>query len=387
MEEHSIRQGGPVTEVASSTAMATLQNRWYNALTAALSADRQLGQILQPASVVERTDAALWSHENLRPPLSLTFNTRQRPTDGFFAGYAAIVRQLDFPMASLEREIGTPAFQAWTDYLGTLQPAPAPDDLPAAFLDWALRQAPSVANIGVSYLNSSALVIDAQKSLEPYLGPDAKTVDYADHIADVSQTLLLSTNDVELSFSSEDDSEVSDTWAKRQTDLYGLWTTPSGAASTVTGLFANSHVTVNAVLYSYTVWPVVPGPWYQSSLLHLALSNQDSPPWPPNANPTWLEAFGSGGFFRRAFGALLVVNGMKVSVTSDAILGEKDRDLVANQAEHGLWPFFVADACRVAENTVDFTDSGLRLTCEVVRGNPVIIGANVLDINRYVGQG
>src|SRR5215207_8933309 len=102
--------------------MTVLQNRWYNAFVAGLFADSSTAQIIQPAPPMARTDAALWTYENLIPPASLTFNTQLVSSAHFFNEYASVVEVLQWPQSSFEQDIGPSVYQQWTDHVHQMQP-------------------------------------------------------------------------------------------------------------------------------------------------------------------------------------------------------------------------------------------------------------------------
>lgn len=170
--------------------------------------------------------------------------------------------------------------------------------------------------------------------------------------------------------------DVDHAWAAdADPPVFGLW--PGlDSAHPVSAAFASSAVTVAGVCDAYAVWTAVPGDWYDSATLNAFFTATTSPEWD--------EFFGVDGRLARAIGSLLVLDGVRLTVTSDVRLTAAQRALVAAHVAEGTWPLFAADG--VAANTVGFTERGMTLTTTVPAGNPLVLGYNVLGIGRYLGH-
>lgn len=366
--------------------MTDLQNRWYNRLASELLADPSVAQLIQPSPLLEQEDTSLWPYENLIPPESLTFNTRMTNSARFFEEYAAVIQALQFPQDAFEKDIGTSVYQQWTVHLSQIQPPPTEDQLPGLFFEWALFNAPNVANIGQSDLNLMLTISAAKDALEPYLGSQANPADFTGSFQDLVNTLQQAGSTQFIFDSSRASNDVSQTWTNgANANFYGLLSRSDGN-SQLTVKFARSNVTVNVSL-RYAVWVSMPGSWYSSFMLSLALNNKLSPPWPQTGPPTWDEIFGTQGSMPRLIGSLLVADELNVVVKSDAIYSGFDQRIVVENALNGLWPFFVPDNDRLTHNAVTFDNAGtMRVETSTAPGMPVVIGANVLDIARYLGR-
>lgn len=362
-----------------------LQNRWYNGLTPPLCLSRSTFQIAQPWTMLPAVDDGLWPAENVIPPLSLTFNPSLCGSHTFFGDYAPVINQLQFPTSVFEADIGESVCHSWTAYLQTITPPPALNHLPGLFRRWALINAPSVASIGTADLTSMVLIATAQQALTPYLGPDALPAGYTGTF-DQLQQMLASSPGGSVSFVSTDtDGKVTDTWpCGADSCFWGLWTGASPSLP-LSRKFAAHAVTVQLDLGACTVWPSVPGAWYNSSLLNLAYSNQASPPWPSDPNPSWDEMFGLDGSMLRAVASLVVADGLSAVVTSSATYSATDQQSILDHAAFGLWPFFLP-AGEAALTEVTFDDSSMVITTVIPPQNPFIIGENVLGIAQYLGH-
>jgi len=85
--------------------------------------------------------------------------------------------------------------------------------------------------------------------------------------------------------------------------------------------------------------------------------------------------------------SLAVVDGVDATITSGAAFNAADQQAIRARAPLGLWPFYAPSGGAVA-NEVSFDASG-RMTARTTirRGSPVVLGANVLGISRYLGGG
>lgn len=170
--------------------------------------------------------------------------------------------------------------------------------------------------------------------------------------------------------------DVGGAWAAAaDPPVFGLWPGLDDAHP-VNVAFAASAVTVAGACDSYAVWTAVPGDWYDSATLNAFYTAATSQEWD--------EFFGVDGRLARAIGSLLVLDGVRLTVTSDVRLTTAQRELVAAHVADGTWPLFAAGG--VAENAVGFTEQGMTLTTTVPAGHPLVLGYNVLGIGRYLGH-
>ena len=362
-----------------------LQNRWYNALAKALLLSRSTFQLAQPWTPLQPSDDALWPSENVIPPLSLTFNPALSGSPTFFDEYVQVVNELQFPASTFEAAIGAANYEAWMTYVASIDPPPGPSQLPGLFRRWAMINAPAVAAIGTADLASMALITTAQQALAPYLGPDALPADFTGTFEQLRQ-MLASSQGVLVTFdSSGADGDVADTWTGgADRCFWGLW---AGAepASRLSTKFAMSDVTVLLVLDACTVWPSVPGAWYNSSMLNVAYSNRSSPPWPPEPDPSWEAEFGPDGRMLREVASLVAGEGLAAVVTSNAAYSASEQQVIRDYAARGLWPFFLP-AGGASSTEVKFEDRGMVISTVVPPYNPFIIGGNVLPTPQFLGH-
>ncbi|MFC4512462.1 hypothetical protein [Streptomyces ehimensis] len=367
--------------------MAELQNRWYNAVLQNLPAPPSTTQLVQPAPPVELSDTALWTRGNIVPPASLTFNRQRVESTSFFDAYTTVIQELSVPESAFVAAIGSVVHQEWLVYIRGLTPQPDEDRLPDVFYTWAMTHHPDIANEGASALRDIARLRALQRFLRSYQGPPPKPAEYLGGIRELL-SVLRSSSSAMISFDSTTTSgDVSGTWTRGvHKDFSGLW---SGADQfdTTTARFARSVVTVKAELGAYALWAVNPDPrWYDSSQLHVAYTKQTIPPWASNPRLYWDMAFGEkSGRLQRAIASLIVVERLRSVVTSDAVFSPEDQQVVKAKAAAGLWPFFVPAGDGVTNNA-DFEGGKLRLETTTSTDRPLVIGAHVLPIARYLGD-
>ncbi|WP_116209468.1 hypothetical protein [Streptomyces olivoreticuli] len=366
--------------------MAELQNRWYNAVLKNLPASPSTTQLIQPAPPLEPSDTALWARENTVPPASLTFNWQAVESALFFDEYAAVIQALSVPESTLVTAIGSGVHQEWLKYLKGLTPQPDEDRLPDVFYAWAMTYHPDVANEGASALRDIVRLKALQRLLHSYQGSPPKPAEYLGGSRELL-SMLSNSLSTTISFDSATTSgDVSGTWTRGvNKDFSGLWAGADRLDATTTR-FARSVVTVEAELGAYAVWTVNPDPrWYDSSRLHEAYTKHSSPPWASDPQLHWDMAFGEkSGRLQRAIGSLLIVERLSSVVTSDAAFPSDDQQVIKANAAAGLWPFFVPTGDGVT-NKADFDNGKPRLETTASGGKPLVIGAHVLPIARYLG--
>ncbi|MDB5619275.1 hypothetical protein [Tardiphaga sp.] len=364
--------------------MRTLQNRWYNFLVDTLSLDRSLFQIWLPAAPIAATDASLWNCQNVIPPASLTFNRANGEAIRLSDQYVAVASQMEAPRGALAQAIGEPNAKAWSAFLATQGPIPADSDLPLLFQNWAARHATGVMSEGVAFLSRVVLARPAGGSPSFPLA-DAKLPEFGGGYADLLN-LLGASSGASGDFDSRTVSaDVSQTWTGgADSAVAGLWADNDGAP--LHRKFAASTVTARVEVGARAQWVVIPAAWYDSSVLATAFSSAASPPWRSDATPSWNDFFAPGGSMRRAPASLLVVDALNITVTSDADFDRTEQQLILQHAPAGLWPLY-APITDAADTVVSFgrTDK-MSIGITTRSGCPVMLGANVLGIARYLGR-
>lgn len=367
-----------------------VQNGFYNALCQGLGLSTSTFQILQPSPPLltgAGADAFLWGYFNNIPPFSLTQNYIASGGSQFFSNYQGLISALKAPPSSFESDIGPDAVRDWRQYLRSLSPHPAANQLPDLFFNWALIEYPEVADTGSADL--SALLLDpissAGLALQPYRG---HLPDWSLSYNDLLQ-LLPSAPSVSFTFSSSQmSSDVSTTWTGGDNSgFFGLWG-GSNSTSTESSQFAASSITIDASFAHVLTFQASPGVWYTSSAMGDAYSHQSGPPWNPQSTITWQNTFDRlNGNLARFMVSLIVVDTMNITIQSDGIYGGDFQQAVQNNKSAGLWPFYTSDSSGGAFTTAQFDDQGhMTVKVNTAANIPVVIGGNVLPVDRFVGH-
>lgn len=365
----------------SCESVTGITDAWYNQLCDSLNLSVNNFQLSQPAGVPE-TNEDLWAYIDLVPPKTLKYNYWYYNQPTFFSQYAAIVNQLQFPESTFEKDIGKVNYAKWNSYLKGLPQPPPENTLPSVWFQWAIMNAPSVANIGRSDLSSQVLIKSAQAALAPYQGPNAKPPDFLPSLSDVTTTLQASPS-TDFSFTSMNGNpDVSNSWVPGiDPNFFGIWT-GGWCGFLINKKFAQSAVSISVKFNHFIVVPVTPGPWYNSGLLHLALVSKSAPPW--NSNTAWDTYFGLDGTLNFAIGSVLAADGISLSLTSDANFTSEEQEVIKSQVEMGYWPMYCQQRSFIT-NDISFESGKMTINCQSDPGNPILIGNNVFSISQYLG--
>jgi hypothetical protein len=116
-------------------------------------------------------------------------------------------------------------------------------------------------------------------------------------------------------------------------------------------------------------------PWYDSAILALAYTTKDNTVWSNQSSITWDKAFGSAGFLQRMATALVVADGIEITMTSTATYSSSEQEQIKAAAKVGLWPFFSVSGGGGSTTTVTFSDSGTFTSkTSIPLGNPQMLG-------------
>ncbi|WP_143774466.1 hypothetical protein [Niastella vici] len=366
----------------SCESITGITDAWYNLLCDSLKLPVNNFQLTLPAGMPGNNES-LWAYFNLVPPATLKYNYWYYDQPTFFSQYAAIVQQLQFPESSFENDIGKATYAKWTAYLNSLPQPPPENTLPTVWFQWAMLNAPSVANTGRTGLACRVLIKSGLAALAPYLGPNAKAPEFSPLFSDLITTLQAAPPADLLFTSMNGNPDVSNSWVPGiDPAFFGLWT-GSWCGFLLNKKFAQSAVTLSIRFEHYAVVTVTPGAWYNSGLLHLALASKSVPPWSSSAG--WEKYFSLGGTLNFAIGSVLAVDGISLTLTADADFTSEEQAVITSFVEMGYWPLYCQQKIRAIKNELSFERGKMTISCHTVAGNPVLIGNNVFKINQYLG--
>lgn len=379
----------------ASPATTTLQNQWYNTLSAAVGGNASF-QILQPNDPIppQATNDLVWQFFNNLPPDSLNFNLTLSGGNQFYSDYAGVLSQLQSnALTNFQAVLGS-YYPLWQQYLGTINPFPSLTQLPNVFYNWALVNAPTVAGPGRSAYQAALLdpIFTAQTMA---LNTSAFVNNTPNFTQGVSQLFQQIPNGTSVSISFDTDtasSNVINTWAQGDSGIFfGIFGQSDSSTSQLSEIFASSRVTASINFQKMITFvadpPGAPNGWYSSGALSQAYNaSSGGAPWRSEANPNWNSTFGANGDMQRFLTSLIVVDGINATITSYAQFSSSQQTTIQKQSSSGFWPFYWNSGSNTFQQSVNFrTDSSMVYTVTSQTGNPMIIGATVLPAGQYLG--
>jgi hypothetical protein len=368
---------------------ADVQAGYYNALLEGLGLSGETFQILQPnAPLIAGSNQFLWNFFNNIPPQSNTQNFIQSGGNQFFNDYTGVMAALKpGEQVNIPGDIGQQNYDAFHAYVQqNYQPVPPVNQLPDIFFNWAIFNAPDVADIGSS--DYSTLLLDpisaGKEAAALYTNPP-KAPDWALGYDTLVQQLAQGQSS-SFSLSSETmNTDISQTWTGGDdSGFFGLWS-GSNSTNTQSALFSENSFQVDASFAHVLQFQTNPGSWYYSSALGQAFANQGDPPWSPGLIQ-WANTFGPDGNMRFVLSSLLVVDTAQITVTSDAVFSAEDQQTIQNNSSAGLWPFYTSNSSGVSTTSAGFDqDNHITIHTATQPGVPMVLGANVLPMSQFLG--
>ncbi|PJG57644.1 hypothetical protein [Aeromonas cavernicola] len=378
-------------------AVATLQDMWYLAVVDGLGLDKSSFMLLQAGVQLPYTTGDLWQLVDSIPPKALTTVLSTGALNSFYQDYGSLFSVIIAPVSDDFKRVMNDYLADWMDYKKTVTVKDLQDagGWPALFDFWAHQNLPdNIATSAISIMNkdnnnivnSASQKYYANSNVNQPFDPKKDTL-YKINITDIVGGAIAHgpTKSVHLD-SNTSSSDVSTTWAKGGVsgffDIFSLG--GGGSYSKTTSKFTSSEVTIDATFqHVVTVETFKPGDWYNSGFLNYAYKGENV--WSTGNPLTWANTFGPNGDLVRIIEGLVVVDGIEITITSDASYSEEEQKEIRSQASGGIWPFFSANASGGYNSDVSFNDQGKMIvkTSSPV-GNPAVFGANVRDISAYL---
>jgi hypothetical protein len=377
-----------------------VQNGLYNFIMQALgltnASNLQLIQPAVPFPAPQTTDAIVWNWMNQIPPLALMQSGGGG--DEFFSDYQTVFSALKPSVAvNFQGDIGPTAYNAWRAYLGSLANPPSPTQQPGLFFSWAFSNGYySVAETGSSDLSAMVLepIYRAQLALDPYTTitgvTKGKSPDWSLGYAQLVSQLGSAPNKSLTTANVGANSNVSSSWAAGgSSGGFLLWGGgSSSSASSISTSFASQAVSVGISFDHVLSFVPVPGAWYDSGAFGVAYSAQSGAPWnPTDTEVTWAKTFGTGGNMQRFASSLIVVSGMKVTVTSGYQFSSAEQTTINQNSGGGFWPFYSSSSSSSITTGHSFNKAGqLTITTNSQGSVPTLIGVIVLPVAQFLGH-
>jgi hypothetical protein len=379
-----------VANDSGGQAMQTLQNQYYNTIVAALTLSEDSFQLMQASSPLPDTSAGIWSIFNSVPPLSLTQIFSASGVNNFYNDYSGVMLTILPQGGGQWRQDMGDSLAAWIAYsTATPRPKPTPPatGMLALFNEWVddnIADPGQAAKVKAEYFQlRNGIVTQAQNALinfDPTTGQlFSKTIQDLRDALNQGQSKQFSFDSAKAS------SDVSSSWAQSGSDgFFGLFSSDSSSSS-LSEKFASSHVSITGSFQHVVSFQASPGDWFMSGALALAYGTQDNTVWPSGQSPTWDTTFGTDGNLQRLATELVAVDGVDMTITSDASYSSDEQSAIRNNSSGGLWPFYESGGSSGSNSTVTFDGGGaMTVTTKVPLGNPSILGVNVLPIGRVI---
>lgn len=395
---------------SSDDTLHNLTAQWYNALTTALSLSPQDFQLAQGELLTPISTERLWDMMNQIPTESIAQYYTPATTNTFSSDYQSLLSYLHAPAQKSFQDAMGANYSAWkaaaAAYLGdpanaaAIKAAGGPAQaLLAYFGTWAaINLDPGTAaectTLYAASYDSPVYIADlVMFNLKP--GAAAPyTMTQPQLVADLARGPAIQfTMD-----SATQSSDLSNSWTSSTSSDGGTYfytVDSSSEATDFTQTFASGGVTVETsyehvltvpvqalatgtVLDSQTTYL----PWFYPAALAAAYQDQGSDLWSDTAQ--WARFFGPDGSLQYVATALVVVDGVTQTVTSQATYDTAEQTYAHSQSSsnYGCWPFYVSrSSSSTTQTSTTFDDAGqMTVTTTSPVGNPLVIGVLVSPI-------
>lgn len=379
-------------------AMQTLTAQWYNAVTTQCGLDPDTFQLVQGSAPLGTTSEMLWNVFDAVPPASVSNYFNPSQLNSFAADYGAVIANLKPQNAARFVSDMGDYYSAWLAYLKTSPTIPA-GGMIELFSNWANMNIPDPGQAQqciTDWQQVSQGTVPAAIQMWLNSGGAGATKAYNATIAQLNQAMASSPSKSVTMNSQTASSDVSHTWAEGS--VGGAFDFFSGSASAsydqLTTALASAGVTISATFQRLVTFPGAPlsrpssdpilsqyKPWFSSAALNLAYQNNNNIVW-NNTPPSWQDTFGPNGNMKRTCSALVVVDGIDLTMTSNVAFSSSEQQQFQAAAEAGFWPFFSASASGGWSNSSSFDASGnVTVKSSSALGNPTVLGAIVTPIS------
>lgn len=375
--------------ISVDKAMKQLTAQWYNAMVTGLGLDPQKFQLYQGPNTMMSNSQDMWNLFNAVPPKSINNYYDPNQTNNFSSDYNLILEALVPASDSSFQNCMGDYYGKWKAYFADHDPktwdAQGISDL---FTSWAMRNAPGqagcVTGLTNIYINPINIAVNKFSSAKGKYAWNQTVEGLKSALASgAAKSFNLNSKTAE--------SDVKHTWAGGNTsfffDIFSFGASPRydklTTKATSEGLmidakfsklttFASGPLAQNdpndPILSDYSAW-------YESAALARAYTVKDNTVWNNQKPTTWETAFGSSGFLQRMVSAIVVADGIEISMSSSASYSTSERTEIEAAAKAGIWPFFQVSGQGGTTTEVKFNDDGsFTSTTKIVPGNPQILG-------------
>jgi len=377
--------------------MSTLNAQWFNAVVTGCGLDASTFQLVQGNSPLGSTSESLWNIVDVVPPLSVSHYFNPSELNVFSTDYGGVINNLNPQNAqNFQTHMGD-YYSRWMNYLKTVQTVPQGGVL-ALFYNWSqLNMPPGQAKqcyADWQELSEGVVPVAVQMWLNAGGGTGGVKA-YNNTIAALQRALLqVKPKSFTLNTSTQS-SDVSHSWA--QSEAAGIFDFFEGGGSSsydqLTTSMSESGLVIDVTFQRLVTFPLGPlskvsddpilsqySPWFSSEALNLAFQNNNNLVW-ASTPPGWNDTFGPNGNMLRTASALVVVDGVEMTMTCDTGFASAQQTEFKTAAEGGFFPFFEAEGSGGWQHDISFdSNSVMTIKSNCPLNNPSVLGVIVSPI-------
>lgn len=395
---------------ASDDALHNLTAQWYNSLATALSLSPKDFQIAQGDLLVPTSTERLWDMMDQVPSESIAQYYAPSTVDTFSSEYQTILAYLHEPASEAFKTAMADNYAAWQTaeaaYVAANgaailanPPTSVTKALTGYFDIWSAENmdpglAASCATLYAAIYDNPVYIAQLLIRHLPPGAPTAFTMTQEQLVADLARGPSVSF----AMDSATASTDLTDSWTSSSSSDGGSYFYTSSSSSEATDFsqkFASSGVSVSTTYQHVVTVPVQAlssgsvtdsgtdyRPWFYPAALTAAFEDETASTW---TDPTkWSEFFGSDGTLQYVATALIVVDGISQTVTSN-VSYTADEQTYAHSESHqgyGCWPYYVSnDSSSTTTTNTTFNDQGqMSVETSSPVGNPIVIGVLVSAI-------
>jgi len=393
---------------ASSLAMDKLTSQWYNAIVSGCGFNPDTFQLVQGNTTIQGTSEELWKLFDAIPPLSVAQYYDPNAFNSFANTYGGVINNL-IPDSDEFREAMSDYYSDWSVYKKAAVIPDAATDIVQAYIlifeRWALANMPEdkaqkctslYKQLAHKAIPTAISMWDAMVNAAPYGNIKA----YNTTIDQLKSALLRAPSKSILMDSHTASDDISHTWAHglKRSPYWFFWMAAGAQYEKLNHMITEAGLKIEAKYQHLATIPISPlyqpssddilkkyKPWYNSEALNIAYHHADNTVW-QHQPPTWEDTFGPNGNLKRVTSALVVVDGIDITMTSSASIEQNDHEYFKSAISRGFWPFYASKGSGGWDHNCIFNDQGgFSIISSSPAGNPNILGAIVTPIEKFFG--
>jgi hypothetical protein len=337
------------------------------------------------------------------PPKSVVNNWTSGGVNTFSSEYGALITRIqDTSTGAFQAALGD-YYSAWQTYLKA-NPPTANKTIIEVYTGWAYScgMPPDQANKTVGLFQSALNGPVTQANIAwAAAGGQTGILAYTQTVETIDNTIASAPSGSVTLNSQTESSDTSHSWAEGGIEGFFDIFFGGGESSydNVSSLVIASELDLQMNFAHVATVPVTPlssgtvtagpttyQPWYVPAALMLAYSNNNNNTW-QIGTPDWTTFFGPQATLPRVTNALVVVDGISITVTSGKSIDQSSRTQVQSAFEAGFFPFFGVAGSSGWSTSTSFSDEGIMtVTSTCPQGNPQVLGILQSPLSSYVAE-